>query len=245
MTRSQHGAEKKAQQQKQPVEHTMCTSEPQYWYVMPIKDQDIVKNIVKWALETPVTVSTWELLSIALDMWRDVKESVITKQVLQTATTVFIKEEKPEDTAKVFMTGLVSQVNGLVVAKEVEELWALDVLINGHKLEALAGDGSQIVSIQKDLWGKISMPIRLDHVMVIELANKSKDKSMDGIIKESKDWHWQLWFLPAGTSGKGHALWNVIRATVSHLDAREMQGKWWGVGECVEVSDGIVDSSTR
>jgi gag-polyprotein putative aspartyl protease len=60
----------------------------------------------------------------------------------------------------------------------VEELQALDVMVNGFKVEALADNGSQIISIQKDLWEKIGTPIRSDHVMVMESANKSKDETM-------------------------------------------------------------------
>ena len=59
------------------------------------------------------------------------------------------------------------------------------MLINGHKLEVLVDNGSQIVSIQKDLWERIGMPIRLDHVMVMESANKLKDKTM-GLLKDLK-----------------------------------------------------------
>ena len=71
------------------------------------------------------------------------------------------------------------------MAREVEELRALDVTINGMTIEALADDGSQILSIRKDIWEKIGTPIRSDHVMMMESANRSKNETM-GLLQDLK-----------------------------------------------------------
>jgi hypothetical protein len=68
---------------------------------------------------------------------------------------------------------------------EVEELRALDVMINGMRVEALADDGSQILSIRKDIWERIGTPIRSDHVITMELANLSKNETM-GLLQDLK-----------------------------------------------------------
>ena len=58
MTRAQQEAEKKVQQQEKPTEPSARTSEPQFQYVTPIEDLELVKNIAKQGLDVPITVST-------------------------------------------------------------------------------------------------------------------------------------------------------------------------------------------
>jgi hypothetical protein len=139
--------------------------------------------VAKQALDVPVTISTRELLSIAPDVRRHIKDLCTTKRVSNTATTAFVEEEKGNP--EVFIANLISRTDDLIVAKEVEELRALDVLINGTKIEALADDGSQILSIRRDIWEKIGIPIRADHLMVMESANKSKNETM-GLLQDLK-----------------------------------------------------------
>lgn len=40
-------------------------TEPQYQYATPIEDTEIVRNVIKRAMDTPVTISMRELLLIA------------------------------------------------------------------------------------------------------------------------------------------------------------------------------------
>jgi hypothetical protein len=106
--RSWQEAEKKAQQQEKQAEPSTHTSEPQFWYVMPIEDLDLVKNISKRTLEIPVTVSARELLSLVPDVWKQVKEMLTTKWVPQSATTAFMEEGQVVKLADVFMARLAS-----------------------------------------------------------------------------------------------------------------------------------------
>ena len=49
----------------------------------------------------------------------------------------------------------------------------------------MVDDGSQIISILQDKWERIGLPIRSDKIMVMELANKSKDETM-GLLQDLK-----------------------------------------------------------
>ena len=60
MAKSQQDAEKKTQQPDAPV----CPLEPQYKYVTPIESLETAKDITKRVLDSSVTVSARELLSI-------------------------------------------------------------------------------------------------------------------------------------------------------------------------------------
>ena len=97
---------------------------------------------------------------------------------------MFIEKEEVGN-AEVFVAGLANRDDNLIVAKEVEDLRALDVLIEGEKVEALADDGSQIISIRRDVWERFGAPIRSDHVMIMESANLSKNETM-GMLQDLK-----------------------------------------------------------
>ena len=62
----------------------------------------------------------------------------------------------------------------------------LDVSLEENlDVEAVLDDGSQIVGLRQDLWERLGLPIRSDHVMVMEAANKSKDQTM-GLLQDLK-----------------------------------------------------------
>ena len=165
------------------AEPVKTANEPQFKYMTPIEDPKLVKTVANQALDVPVTMSTRELLSILPDVRRHIKDLLTTKQVSQVATAAFVEETEWEGDAEVFVAELATRSDNLIVAKEVEELRALDVTIEGQKVEALADDGSQIISIRKDIWERLGSPIRSDHVMVMESANRSKNETM-GLLQD-------------------------------------------------------------
>jgi hypothetical protein len=72
----------------------------------PIKDPGLAKDVIKQTLETLVTISMRELLSLVPDIRKQVKEMLTTKQVPQTATAAFIEEGETTKKADIFMTEL-------------------------------------------------------------------------------------------------------------------------------------------
>jgi gag-polyprotein putative aspartyl protease len=156
--------------------------DPQYRYVTPIEDPAIIKKLVQQSLDTSITISTRELLSVAPDVRRQIKDQLVTKRV---ATSAFVEEAHPEsiDDHDVLVANV--SADNLIVAKHTEELRVIDILIQGVKVIATVDDGSQIISIRQDMWEKIGLPIRSDKTMIMESANKSKDETM-GLLQDLK-----------------------------------------------------------
>jgi hypothetical protein len=163
----------------QPAERS-SRPDPQYRYVTPIEDPAIVKKLAEQSLDASITISTRELLSVAPDVRRQIKDQLITKRVSATA----LMETVDENEAPQILINNVSE-DSLIVAKHTEELRVIDILIHGIKVTATLDDGSQIISIRQDKWEKIGLPIRSDRIMVMESANKSKDETM-GLLQDLK-----------------------------------------------------------
>ena len=158
--------------------------EPQYRYVTPIEDPALISKIAKQSLDTAITISTRELLSVAPDIRRHIKDQLITKRI-PTGASAFFESIENEDAEGDPVTVANVVTEKTIVAKHVEELRVIDVLINGIKVIATVDDGSQILSVRQDVWEKIGLPIRSDKVMVMESANKTKDETM-GLLQDLK-----------------------------------------------------------
>ena len=171
-----------ASQENVPVPSVERSSrpDPQYRYVTPIKDPAIIKKLVDQSLDTLITITTRELLSVAPDVRRQVKDQLITKRVATTGSMEIVDEN---DTPKVFMNHISD--DSLIVAKHTEELRVINVLIHGVEVIATLDDGSQIISIRQDKWEKTGLPIRSDKIMIMESANKSRDETM-GLLQDLK-----------------------------------------------------------
>ena len=154
--------------------------DPQYRYVTPIEDPALVKKLVQQTLDTSITISTRELLSVAPEVRRQIKDQLVTKRV---ATTAFIENAQDDEESQVLVANI--SADRLVVAKHTEELRVIDIVIQGVEIIATVDDGSQIISIRQDKWEKIGLPIRSDRIMIMESANKSKDETM-GLLQDLK-----------------------------------------------------------
>ncbi|KAF8799672.1 hypothetical protein BYT27DRAFT_7119985, partial [Phlegmacium glaucopus] len=130
-------------------------------------------------LDAPITISSRELLSVSPDVRRFIKDQVTTKRV---GTSALI-ETMPDEDVRILLNNVAS--DKLIVAKDVEELRAIDVIIEGRRVEATIDDGSQILTVRQDLWEKFGVPLRSDKKLVMESANKSKENTM-GLIQDLK-----------------------------------------------------------
>ncbi|KAF8810507.1 hypothetical protein BYT27DRAFT_7220648 [Phlegmacium glaucopus] len=88
--------------------------------------------------------------------------------------------DDPYTLAEIFSAALF-----ILTSKDIEELRAVDAIIEGCEVEATIDDGSQILSIREDIWHKTGLPLRADITIVMESANLTKDKTM-GLIKNLK-----------------------------------------------------------
>src|SRR5712664_1694824 len=180
VTRSK-GQEDKNKNQAQPEERS-SRPDPQFRYVTPIEDPALVKKLVQQTLDTSITISTRELLAVAPDVRRQIKDQLVTKRV-PVGTTALIEEVQESEEHQVLLANVTPE--NLVVAKHTEELRVIDIEIHGIEVVATVDDGSQIVSIRQDKWEKIGLPIRSDKIMVMESANKTKEETM-GLLQDLK-----------------------------------------------------------
>ena len=157
--------------------------EPQFRYVTPIEDPALIAKVSKQSLDASITISTRELLSIAPDVRRHIKDQLITKRVGTATTGALLETVEDEEGIPVTVANITSE--GLIVAKHTEELRVIDVSVCGVQMVATIDDGSQIVSIRQDMWERIGLPIRSDKIMLMESANKTKDETM-GLLQDLK-----------------------------------------------------------
>lgn len=171
----------KAQENHQePAVERSLRPDPQFRYVTPIEDPAVIKKLVDQTLNTSITISVRELLSVAPDVRRQIKDQLITKRV---ATTAFVEETSQDEPAEVLVANV--SADNVVVAKHTEELRVFDIMISGLKVVATVDDGSQIISIRQDIWEKLGIPIRSDKIMIMESANKSRNETM-GLLQDLK-----------------------------------------------------------
>ncbi|PPQ72997.1 hypothetical protein CVT25_007246, partial [Psilocybe cyanescens] len=86
---------------------------------------------------------------------------------------------------KSYLASLLPQTKELVVAKHSEELRALDFKMGDLTVEGVMDEGSQICVLRRDIWEKLGLPLRSDHIMVMESANSSKDSTL-GLLQNLK-----------------------------------------------------------
>ncbi|KAF9553052.1 hypothetical protein CPC08DRAFT_754436 [Agrocybe pediades] len=165
-------------------------NQPQFKYTTPIEDEKINEELADALLKQPVTVQGGKLLAVAPGVRRIIKDRITTKHVplegsSLLAGAVDVNDDGVEE-ATLLMASLPERSDGLVVANHSEELRAIDVIVNGNVLvEGVCDSGSQIVGIRKDVWEKIGLPVRSDHIMAIESAHKTKESTI-GLLQDLK-----------------------------------------------------------
>ena len=93
--------------------------DPQFRYVTPIEDPALIKKLVDQSLESLITISTKELLSVAPDVRRQIKDQLITKRI---ATSAFVETEEQSTPSNVLNANVAEDQDCLIVAKHAEGL---------------------------------------------------------------------------------------------------------------------------
>ncbi|PPQ82280.1 hypothetical protein CVT26_013954 [Gymnopilus dilepis] len=149
---------------------------PQYKYTTPVEDPKLASTVADRALEASITLTSRELLAVAPEVRKAIKDLITTKRTAASAN--FIEEAKTEIQVHNFMAALPKTDDGLIVAKHTEELRAINMLVDGvHPCEAVLDTGAQLVGLSEKLWIKFGLPIRSDYIMVMESANSTKNRT--------------------------------------------------------------------
>ena len=171
---------------------------PQFRYHSAAEDQTLVRAVMDRALGSKVEVSQRELLALAPELRRQMKDLTTTKRVpIQGAATHYngvaveddveaeidvfanVSREKEEEEAR--------REDDVIVAVDSSPLQTLEVLVDGKAMvEGVLDSGSQICSISKRIWSdKLGVGLRSDKIMIMEAANKTRTQTM-GLLQNLK-----------------------------------------------------------
>ena len=164
---------------------------PQFRYHSAAEDSSLVKAVLDRALSGTVEVSQRELLALAPDIRRQMKEMTTSKRVpVSGAANVMWNHEhgevevgnfnnvSQEHDAEVTGRYTVQEDGTVLVAEDSLPLRCVDVVVNGRTVESILDNGSQIVAMSQELWKSLQIPIRSDKIMMMEAANKTKSATM-------------------------------------------------------------------
>jgi hypothetical protein len=129
-------------------------------------------------------------MAIAPDICKQIKEQISTKCVTVNAFGIPYGKDNIHQVTLMHSDRDVSPLpvrsDGIIVSNHMEKLCAIDVSLEGILgVEGVVDPGSQIISLRKELWTKIGIPIRSDHIMIMESANMTKDETM-GLLQDLK-----------------------------------------------------------
>lgn len=163
----------------------------QYKYVTPVEDIRTTARVAQLCLDSEVKLTTKEVFAISPDVRRIIKEQLATKKVAvqgphRLTNLIEIEDDADEKEAvSTLVAALKEREDSIIVANHSEDLRAIDLTIGGVTVEALLDDGSQIIGMREDIWKKIGSPVRSDHTMVMESANKSTNSTI-GLLHDVK-----------------------------------------------------------
>jgi hypothetical protein len=153
------------------------TSGPQYCYSTPVKDPAIVLKVVDHALDVPVSITQWELLSISPEVRKQYKELTMMRRVSAGATEVGKLEEVPDDSPTVYSGCTIHDPDGtddLQVGCDSIPLRSIFLLVEGKLMvECILDSGCQIVAIK---WEKLSNNLQVERTLNMEAANSTITK---------------------------------------------------------------------
>ena len=173
------------------------SSGPQFKYQSPVEDTKLVKAVFERAMDRTVEVSQRELLALAPDLRRQLKELTTTKRVPVTGSANSFEEIEEVEVGNFSNVSqehdleqqgryAVREDGTVVVAEDSLPLRCIDVVVaDKGPVECILDSGSQIVAIRKEVWQRLGIPIRSDKIMMMEAANRTKTATM-GVLENLK-----------------------------------------------------------
>ncbi|KAF9470672.1 hypothetical protein BDN70DRAFT_845769, partial [Pholiota conissans] len=148
---------------------------PQYKYICPIEDPKIVSRVMQKGLENTITLTTQELLAVSPELRKLLRELISVKRVAPAVNSVNVNHVSKRRTMSSQSKG------GLPLHSDGVTLPEMDgglILEDGHVVEALVDNGSMILALRRDIWEKLGIPIRADHMMRMQSANLTSNDTM-------------------------------------------------------------------
>ena len=153
-----------------------------------IEEPEVIQYVIDKTLESPVMLTQWELYAISPDIHQYLKDNVTTRRINtpNIASTNTLEEIEEDLPAVALLQGASSSPDLLIVQPTVELCTILVKLEENVEVEAILYNGSQVVSIYRDVWEKLKSPIHTNQAMTMESANGSCWWGSKGLIMKQR-----------------------------------------------------------
>ena len=137
----------------------------QFRYSFPLEDETAPKRLLDRVLATTVPVPVRELIAVAPDVRKQLKDLTTTKCIPISTNTIQVNELAGRDPGAVdraFGSHVHRSDDGLIVTHHSIPLWSLEVKIirTGHTILGVLNSGSEIVAMPKRVWEDLGLPVR-------------------------------------------------------------------------------------
>jgi hypothetical protein len=134
-----------------------------------------------------VPVPIRELIAVAPDVRKQLKDLSTAKRIPVSANTVQVNElagRDPGEVDRTFGDRVHRSDDGLIVAHHSVPLRSLEAKIvgTGRSILGVLDSGSEIVAMPKRVWEDLGLPVRSDHVMTMSNANTSTESTL-GVVE--------------------------------------------------------------
>ena len=159
----------------------------QFRYSFPLEDETALKCLLVQVLTTTVLVLVQELIAVAPEVRKQLKDLSTAKHIPVSTKTVQVNELAGHDPGKVdraFGDHVHQSDDGLIMAHHSVLLQSLEAKIGRTSWSILRvlDSGSKIVAMPKRVWKDLSLLVRSDHVMTMSNANTSTESTL-GIVE--------------------------------------------------------------
>jgi hypothetical protein len=157
---------------------------PQFKFAFPGEDPTASTRAVKNLLDSPMSLQVRDVLSMSHDFRKQLRDQTATQRV--STNTMSVNElagRSPEAIWGPYEESLHRNDEGIIVGHHSVPLRSIKALVGGKRtVTCLLDSGAEIVAMRKDIWQSLGVPLRSDHLMTMESANKTKNTTL-GVIE--------------------------------------------------------------
>lgn len=161
-------------------------TQPQYRYVAPIEDSSVVQRVISRTLDSDVTLTQRELLSLSSDLRRQMKELTTSKRIPIGGINLVGGQ------APVLSTSIDSSPAEPVLctrnstAPHMLPLRVVTVVME-EKVEysAVLDQGAVVCLMREDVWRNLEVPLEPDRRMTLESADTGKSPTL-GVVQNAR-----------------------------------------------------------
>ena len=159
----------------------------QFRYLFPLKDETAPKCLLDRVLATTVLVPVQELIAVAPEVHKQLKDLSMAKHIPVSTNTVQVNELAGRDPSEVdwaFGDRVHQSDDGLIVVHHSVPLRSPEAKIvgTGRSILGVLDSGSKIVAMPKQVWEDLGLPVWSDHVMTMSNANTSTESTL-GVVE--------------------------------------------------------------